>query len=154
MSLSEDKMSKETKKKAKKRTLESGEKNKEMKKVRFKIEEPPAKTKEQEDIETEENSEQNLKKQKLALKYLKTWKKKREIWSFRKNQQTWLLKNVYDEDKINDKYFKYLILYLEGLKGNGRKRILEEAEAYFKNDENSDSAKIERARKVIQILAE
>lgn len=63
-------------------------------------------------------------------KYLKAWKRKEDPgteWKFSKKIQSWLLRNMYSEEKIASKEFKILCSYLEGLAGVNRNRLLEEA---------------------------
>ncbi|KAM9305498.1 protein cholesin [Gastrophryne carolinensis] len=95
----------------------------------------------------------------LALQYLKSWSKKRSEWKFQKTRQTWLLMNMYDPEKVPDKYFKILLDYLGGLQGNARETTIEKAEAYMKeldsseDQEEADSQRIARVREVLQILS-
>ncbi|CAN0082328.1 unnamed protein product, partial [Ectocarpus fasciculatus] len=51
------------------------------------------------------------------------------VWKFNKNTQAWLLRHVFSDDQIDDKRFETLCLYLEGLKGAGRQRVLAAAQA-------------------------
>ncbi|XP_043567818.1 uncharacterized protein C7orf50 homolog isoform X1 [Chiloscyllium plagiosum] len=95
----------------------------------------------------------------LALKYLKSWSKKRKNWRFQKTRQTWLLKHMYDRNKLSDKHFARLLKYLNGLKGNAREETIQKAEALMKEFETTDdctediSVKIERIRQVLQLLS-
>nr|DBA19429.1 TPA: hypothetical protein GDO54_015267 [Pyxicephalus adspersus] len=96
---------------------------------------------------------------KLALQYLKSWSKKHSEWKFQKTRQTWLLMNMYDEEKVPDKYFRILLKYLDGLKGSARETTIQKAEAYMKEcdsaetQEEADSKKTERVREVLQLLS-
>ncbi|XP_072337091.1 protein cholesin isoform X2 [Scyliorhinus torazame] len=95
----------------------------------------------------------------LALKYLMRWSKKHKDWRFQKTRQTWLLKHMYDCDKMSDKHFTALLNYLDGLKGNAREVTIQKAEALMEDLETTDGstedspAKIERIRQVLQILS-
>ena len=74
-----------------------------------------------------------------AHSYLSLWqqnKKQQEktgdealesIWRFNKNTQSWLIRHMYDVEKIAKATFTILILYLEDLKGASRKRVYEDA---------------------------
>ncbi|CAM9233916.1 unnamed protein product [Laminaria digitata] len=79
-----------------------------------------------------------------AINYLQAWmsmKKAKEeadaggvaasvagLWKFSKNTQAWLLRHLFSEDQIDEGSFGTLCLYLEGLKGSGRERVLAEAQ--------------------------
>ncbi|CAH1793780.1 unnamed protein product [Owenia fusiformis] len=76
--------------------------------------------------------------QKLCLQYLKEWKTNKEKWSFQKVRQVWLLKHMYDVEKIPDEDFEILLSYLEGLKGKAREVTIQNAEELL-NDDDSDS---------------
>ncbi|XP_075035722.1 protein cholesin isoform X2 [Mixophyes fleayi] len=95
----------------------------------------------------------------LALQYLKSWSKKQSEWRFQKTRQTWLLMNMYDQAKVPDKYFKILLDYLGGLKGNARETTVQKAEAFMKEydksepQEESDLQRITRIREVLQLLS-
>lgn len=43
----------------------------------------------------------NSEAKKLAINYLHLWNSAREMWSFRKKQQYWLLNNAYDVDNVS-----------------------------------------------------
>ena len=46
-----------------------------------------------------------------------------EVWKFAKVKQVWLLKNMYNLEKVPSKSFKDLLLYIETVKGDGKKRV-------------------------------
>ncbi|CAM9565973.1 unnamed protein product [Scytosiphon promiscuus] len=50
------------------------------------------------------------------------------VWKFNKNTQAWLLRHIFSEDQVDEKGFGTLCLYLEGLKGAGRQRVLAAAQ--------------------------
>uniref|UniRef100_V9L8K5 WKF domain-containing protein n=1 Tax=Callorhinchus milii TaxID=7868 RepID=V9L8K5_CALMI len=95
----------------------------------------------------------------LALQYLSRWATKREEWRFQKTRQTWLLQNMYDCDKVPDKYFDQLLEYLDGLKGNARQVTVQKAEALMKESGTTEEpgedlvTKCRRARQVLQQLS-
>eukprot|EP00904_Undaria_pinnatifida_P002311 jgi/Undpi1/12080/HiC_scaffold_4.g01778.m1 len=80
-----------------------------------------------------------------AINYLQAWMSMRKakeeaeaggastsvagLWKFSKNTQAWLLRHLFSEDQIDEGSFRTLCLYLEGLKGSGRERVLAEAQA-------------------------
>mgnify|MGYP005846669945 CR=1 FL=1 len=65
---------------------------------------------------------------KEAAGYLSNWKHHKDAWKFNKNTQSWLIRHMYEADKVSKTTFTLLLEYLEGLKGEGAKtRILEEA---------------------------
>ncbi|KAG9476931.1 hypothetical protein GDO78_002365 [Eleutherodactylus coqui] len=96
---------------------------------------------------------------KLALKYLKSWSKKKPEWKFQKTRQTWLLSNMFDQEKVSDKHFKRLLKYLVDLKGTARETTIQKAEQYMKEYDNqethedSDEQRITRVREVLQLLS-
>jgi hypothetical protein len=62
--------------------------------------------------------------------YLNAWSLKLPEWHFNKNMQSWLLRHMYEADKVNKTSFTILLEYLQKLQGrNARKRVLEEATA-------------------------
>lgn len=74
----------------------------------------------------ENNSTQLQKYIQLGQQYLSEWDHQRKhsststtvgIWKFHKNTQTWLLRNMYDADKVPKASFQILMEYMEGLKG-------------------------------------
>ncbi|CAM9355071.1 unnamed protein product [Ectocarpus sp. 8 AP-2014] len=69
------------------------------------------------------------------------------VWKFNKNTQAWLLRHVFSDDEIDDKRFETLCLYLEGLKGAGRQRVLAAAQAIIDKhgpDEGKEQTAAER----------
>ncbi|KAG8433036.1 hypothetical protein GDO86_017345, partial [Hymenochirus boettgeri] len=95
----------------------------------------------------------------LALQYLKSWSKSHEEWRFQKTRQTWLLLNMYDPEKVPDKYFKILMDYMGGLKGSARDTTVQKAEALMKEYDSSDTneetnvLKVSRIKDVLQLLS-
>lgn len=48
-----------------------------------------------------------------AARYLETWKQNTEHWKFHKNTQSWLIRHMYDFDKIPKHVFALLLDYLQ-----------------------------------------
>jgi hypothetical protein len=62
--------------------------------------------------------------------YLNAWSLQQPDWHFNKNMQSWLLRHMYEADKVNKTSFTILVDYLQKLRGaTARKRVLEEATA-------------------------
>ena len=87
-----------------------------------------------------------------GLYYLDLWKNDRENWTFKKNCQVWLIKNLYNEEIVDDVHFEALLQYLDGLKGGARERLLGSAKTKF-NDKNCDVSTKERSRQIIQCIS-
>ncbi|GBL99364.1 hypothetical protein AVEN_206780-1 [Araneus ventricosus] len=97
-----------------------------------------------------------------AINYLHEWNSSRESWCFKKKQQCWLLKNVFDTDSISDSDFEILLNYIIELKGAAKSRLIEECEKVVKlqeekleqsaSDEDVANTTFERARSLLQIL--
>jgi len=64
-----------------------------------------------------------------AAEYLAKWEKREsESWKFNKNTQSWLIRHMYEVEKVSKGTFKILLEYLNGLKGDiMRSRIRAEA---------------------------
>ena len=92
-----------------------------------------------------------------ALVYLNLWKHDKKNWSFKKIQQVWLLKHLYNDSVIPDKYFLILLEYMKNAKGNAKLQTLTEAEKFcaenLNNDNESAKIKLTRAHNVIQYLS-
>ncbi|XP_009640124.1 uncharacterized protein C7orf50 homolog [Egretta garzetta] len=94
-----------------------------------------------------------------ALAYLTSWSENPEEWKFQKKRQTWLLWNMYDKEKVPDKYFTILLDYLQGLQGSARDLTVQKAEAFMKEFDGSNAEdpnlleKCERIRQVLQLLS-
>ena len=87
-----------------------------------------------------------------AAQYLTTWNENRNEWKFNKNTQSWLIRHMYESDKINKNTFTLLLEYLKGLHGSSTKtRILTDAtrrafryKEYEKNSQQQITEKDER----------
>ncbi|OMH86092.1 hypothetical protein AX774_g321 [Zancudomyces culisetae] len=64
---------------------------------------------------------------KASLRYLLQWKNSKEQWKFQKARQNWLLRHLYDSEKVPVVVFDILVEYLGSIKGNQRVVILEQA---------------------------
>lgn len=69
----------------------------------------------------------HVKDPKEAQEYLSLWKYSQETWKFNKNTQSWVLRHMYDVEKIPKATFGILMDYLEGLKGVTRDWVNEDA---------------------------
>lgn len=92
----------------------------------------------------EKKKQHKKKKKKVQVKdpqeahsYLSTWQQNKKqksqdsniesIWRFNKNTQSWLIRHMYEVDKVPKGTFALLILYLEDLKGVSRERVYDDA---------------------------
>ncbi|XP_066293070.1 uncharacterized protein C7orf50 homolog isoform X2 [Branchiostoma lanceolatum] len=115
----------------------------------------------QEPVKEEEKKESVVH---LGSVYLQTWKSDRPSWVFRKVRQVWLLRNMYNTDKVSDKDFPILLEYLAGLQGKGRETTVAETEKLLQAQEHREegeeegtgetlsAAQLERVRQVLQVL--
>lgn len=63
-----------------------------------------------------------------SLNYLVLWKSSRAAWKFQKSRQIWLLKNIYNIERLPIKHFKILKKYIKTMQeGQVKERILKEA---------------------------
>jgi hypothetical protein len=67
-----------------------------------------------------------------AATYLQDWKESKTMakssWKFNKNTQSWLIRHMYQVDKVPKREFELLMEYLEGLQGSTTKsRIVADA---------------------------
>lgn len=98
-----------------------------------------------------QDSELLLKKQKNnsarseSLQYLQQWysakycygvltpdssqAEKQSKWKFQKSKQVWLLKNMYHLEKVPASNFKTMLLYIDSMQGETKKRVIDEAKA-------------------------
>ncbi len=73
-----------------------------------------------------------IKDPKEAHSYLSLWLQQQQyndqsLWRFNKNNQSWLLRHMYNVDKIPKGTFSILVLYIEDLKGASRERVYDDA---------------------------
>ncbi|XP_071965491.1 uncharacterized protein [Antedon mediterranea] len=151
----------------------SEEITKDKSKTKAKSKKRKKKIKEKHDDSSDVDKTNDRKAQTLALQYLQQWKKFKNVWSFQKVRQVWLLRNMYDTDMVDDDYFEILLEYIEPLKGLAKITTLEKAEKLLKEQEESESEdespqqdeeedgdkrvkltdkQMDRVRQVIQIL--
>jgi hypothetical protein len=75
----------------------------------------------------------NVKDPNEVANYLTQWKRNNDgeesVWKFNKNTQSWLIRHMYEADKLSKASFTLLLGYLDGMKGGGdaKSRILTEA---------------------------
>ncbi len=63
-----------------------------------------------------------------SLNYLVLWKSSKAAWKFQKSRQIWLLKNIYNIERLPIKHFKILKKYIKSMQdGQVKERILKEA---------------------------
>ena len=92
----------------------------------------------------------HMKDIKEAAGYLSNWKQYRQQWKFNKNTQSWLIRHMYEADKVAKGSFTILLEYLGGLQSDGAKaRIVQEATRralrYKKYSEGGDTMKADDA---------
>lgn len=83
---------------------------------------------------TEKNTEttksnRHIKDPSEGAAYLSSWKHREagSGWKFNKNTQSWLIRHMYETDKVPKATFTMLVEYLLGVKGITRTRLREEA---------------------------
>ncbi|KAK3237490.1 hypothetical protein CYMTET_52438 [Cymbomonas tetramitiformis] len=92
---------------------------------------------------------------KEPISYLTLWKSTRAAWKFNKNLQNWLLSNMYDETKLDDKIFSIMLEYCKDLKGSARTWTKNDAEvvvahsAEMSSDEEGEESE-EHAREALR----
>lgn len=98
-----------------------------------------------------------VKDPKEAQSYLSLWQQQQNqgndddpLWKFNKNTQSWLIRNMYDIEKLPKSSFSIMISYLEALKGASRQRVHEDAvrralryKEWEKNKQSSEAEKDE-----------
>ena len=98
---------------------------------------------------------------KTGQNYLQAWRNRAAVpWKFHKLTQVWLLRNMYEKEQVADETFAIMIDYLEGLKGAGRTKTLQDAEKLLAESADAAEAdaegpaaqKSERASQVITVL--
>ena len=62
-----------------------------------------------------------------AASYLSTWKNHRDAWKFNKNTQSWLIRHMYESDKVSKTTFAVLLDYLRSSAATTRQRIVTDA---------------------------
>ena len=56
-----------------------------------------------------------------AIEYLKQWKQDKSNWKFNKNTQSWIIRHMYDAEKVDKPAFALVTEYLQGLQGGTAK---------------------------------
>ena len=49
-----------------------------------------------------------------------------QTWKFQKSKQVWLLRNMFHLENVPAKHFKIMINYIDSIKGQGRKAVIEQ----------------------------
>ncbi|KAJ2719840.1 hypothetical protein GGI07_004959 [Coemansia sp. Benny D115] len=62
-----------------------------------------------------------------ALAYLDKWKNNQAEWKFMKSRELWIVRHIYQENKIPDYVFPVAVEYLSGLSPGLRKSMIENA---------------------------
>lgn len=81
-----------------------------------------------------------------AANYLVLWKKERSAWKFNKNTQSWLIRHMYEAEKVAKQPFETLLEYLEEYQGKERlvreasRRILRYKEYEKETSENKEAS--------------
>ena len=96
----------------------------------------PSKTSKQ-----KKNKKEVIKDPEEASAYLKSWQAK-DGWKFNKNTQSWLLRHMYQPEKVSKSTFTILLDYMKGLQGKDvKRRVLEEATVRAKRYRDYEKAK-------------
>jgi hypothetical protein len=79
-----------------------------------------------------------------SLNYLVLWKSSRAAWKFQKSRQIWLLKNIYNIERLPIKHFKILKKYIKTMQdGQVKERILKEALELIEDNKKATYDEIE-----------
>ncbi|TNV72894.1 hypothetical protein FGO68_gene8728 [Halteria grandinella] len=63
-----------------------------------------------------------------SLEYLVNWKEHKDQWKFQKTRQIWLVKNMYNVERVPVKHFKLMKKYIKSMpEGPLKEKILAEA---------------------------
>lgn len=105
-------------------------------------------------MEEAKKIESDIDCQKKALNYLSNWKYNKSEWKFEKLRQIWLVQNLYNDKKIDAKYWDTLLEYFTNSQGKVRQKLLDEAVKIVENDEDqsNEDVKLNRARDIVQNL--
>jgi len=113
----------------------------------------------------EKKKNRRMKDPSEAATYLEEWKqskqqdtKKESNWKFNKNTQSWLIRHMYDADKIPKATFALLLEYLAGLEGKTT-RVWIRSEATrralrYKQYEKEQSGRVEKEEKAATTTAD
>mmetsp|Transcript_20475 Transcript_20475/g.23200 ORF Transcript_20475/g.23200 Transcript_20475/m.23200 type:complete len:232 (-) Transcript_20475:177-872(-) len=74
-------------------------------------------------------------KKETAMAFLELWYTDRKSWRFNKNHQSWLLKHMFNQDRVDALMFKILKKYIQSVEGKSRDGILESAKAVLEKGE-------------------
>lgn len=85
-------------------------------------------------------SKETVKDPTEASAYLNAWQAQ-EGWKFNKNTQSWLLRHMYETEKVSKSTFTILLEYMKGLQGkDAKKRVFDEATARAKRYRDYENA--------------
>ncbi|XP_064477596.1 uncharacterized protein DDB_G0284459-like [Ornithodoros turicata] len=80
------------------------------------------------------------------------------VWKFCKKKQYWLIENAFDEDSLGEDDFQLFLQYIENMRGVARQELQVLANnlvnRYSSSKDGASAKQYERARSVIQMLAE
>ena len=83
------------------------------------------------DKKTKKKKKRHVKDPIEAAQYLTSWKHRDAgdniSWKFNKNTQSWLLRHMYEPDKVSKGAFTLLLEYMDGLQGQTKIRIVADA---------------------------
>lgn len=77
-------------------------------------------------MEEAKKIESDIDCQKKALNYLSNWKYNKSEWKFEKLRQIWLVQNLYNDKKIDAKYWDTLLEYFTNSQGKVRQKLLDD----------------------------
>lgn len=83
-----------------------------------------------------------------CLDYIRLFKSNPTEWKFQKNKQNWILKQMWNSEKVPKEEFDICKKYILKLTGAARKVTLEKAHEILKTDAQHD-----RAKSVVKILS-
>jgi hypothetical protein len=89
-----------------------------------------------------------------AIEYLKQWKHDKSVWKFNKNTQSWIIRHMYDAEKLDKVAFSLVTEYLQGLQGGTAKTwVLADATKRalrYKEFEKSQGTAVDSASKDVE----
>jgi hypothetical protein len=88
--------------------------------------------------------------------YLSLWEEKENGsgWKFNKKIQTWAIENILDIDAIQKDVLKTLLMYLSGIQGSVRERLVTRCESIIEASTDTDDKVMKRALKVLSVLTD
>jgi hypothetical protein len=94
---------------------------------------------------------------KEALAYLQDFHHAQQQWKFAKSKQIRLFRMMYDRQRVSKTQFKLMKLYVRGVKGAVKERLIEEAQLLVKTEMENNATKEQltkqkRAKKLLKWL--